>query len=192
VPARVDRLPWTKFHCSVIVGRGVSWILDGLEIQIVATDGCQHALNISTTQVGFTGTVNPVGEVVGALQFGRLADKLGRKGLFIPTLAIHLLGGGIAGMAHRILHRPFPLGLIIIYLRLQIPESPRWLRTHGTEKEAEDTVDKIEGDIVADGHELSDIDDDLAPEVTPPSRTSRSAGWPTPSSGRIPGEHSWG
>ena len=167
MPARVVRLPWTKFHCSVIVGRGVSWILDGLEIQIVATDGCQHALNISTTQVGFTGTVNPVGEVVGALQFGRLADKLGRTGLFIPTLAIHLLGGGIAGMAHRILHRLFPLGLIITYLRRQIPESPRWLRTHGTEKEAEDTVDKIEGGIVADGHELSEIDDDLDPEVTP-------------------------
>ncbi|ALE06219.1 MFS transporter [Arthrobacter sp. ERGS1:01] len=237
----MDRLPWTKFHWSVIIGLGVSWILDGLEIQIVATAGYQHALHMSTAQVGLTGTIYLVGEVVGALYFGRLADKLGRKRLFILTLAIYLVGSGIAGLAPAMwflwIFRfvaglgiggeytainsaidelipshyrgrvdiavngtywagaaigatanlflladpgfanswgwrigffigPF-LGLIIIYLRRHIPESPRWLMTHGREKEAEETVDMIEAGIVADGHELDEVDDDLALEVIP-------------------------
>ena len=79
VPARMDRLPWTRFHWSVVVGLGVSWILDGLEIQIVSlVRPFQKTLGMSTAQVGLTGTVYLVGEVVGALFFGRLTDKLGR------------------------------------------------------------------------------------------------------------------
>ena len=61
VPARMDRLPWTKFHWSVVLGLGVSWILDGLEIQIVSESGFQKSLGMSAAQVGLTGTVYLVG-----------------------------------------------------------------------------------------------------------------------------------
>jgi MFS family permease len=99
VPARLDRLPWSKFHWSVVVGLGISWVLDGLEIQIVASAGFQKTLHMSSAEVGALGTVYLVGEVVGALVFGRLSDKLGRKKLFILTLAIYLVGSGIGGFA---------------------------------------------------------------------------------------------
>ena len=99
VPARMDRLPWTRFHWSVVVGLGVSWILDGLEIQLVAANGYADALGMDAGQIGLTGTIYLIGQVVGALYFGRLTDKLGRKKLFILTLAIYLLGSGIAGLS---------------------------------------------------------------------------------------------
>src|ERR1700760_1067360 len=103
IPARMDRLPWARFHWLVVVGLGVSWILDGLEIQIVSlvspilTD--KGTLALSTGQVGFLGSMYLIGEVVGALLFGRLTDKLGRKKLFIVTLAIYLVGSGMGGFA---------------------------------------------------------------------------------------------
>ena len=99
VPARLDRLPWTRFHWSVVVGLGISWVLDGLEIQIVASAGFAKELHMSSAQVGVTGSVYLIGEVVGALVFGRLADSLGRKKLFMLTLAIYLVGSGIAGLS---------------------------------------------------------------------------------------------
>ncbi|HEV7146980.1 MAG TPA: MFS transporter, partial [Pedococcus sp.] len=99
VPARLDRLPWAKFHWMVVVGLGVSWILDGLEIQLVSTAGFQKSLGMSSTEVGLAGTVYLIGQVVGALTFGRLTDRWGRKKLFIITLAIYLVGSGVAGLA---------------------------------------------------------------------------------------------
>src|SRR6195952_46155 len=85
VPARMDRLPWTRFHWLVVVGLGVSWILDGLEGQIVALNGAPlpdpGSLGLSTSQVGYLGTAYLIGQVAGALFFGRLTDKLGRKRL---------------------------------------------------------------------------------------------------------------
>jgi MFS family permease len=79
VPARMDRLPWTKFHWTVVVGLGVSWILDGLETRIVASAGFQKALHMTAAEVGFAASVYLAGQVVGALTFGRLSDRLGRK-----------------------------------------------------------------------------------------------------------------
>ncbi|HEX3679885.1 MAG TPA: MFS transporter, partial [Galbitalea sp.] len=99
VPARMDRLPWTRFHWMVIVGLGISWVLDGLEIQIVSNAGFQHEFHMNAGQVGWVGSVYLIGEVVGALVFGRLSDKLGRRKLFILTLAIYLVGSGIAGLS---------------------------------------------------------------------------------------------
>src|SRR3954467_13650521 len=99
VPARMDRLPWTRFHWSVVVGLGVSWILDGLEIQMVSANGFQQQLHMNSAEVGLTGTVYLFGQVIGALVFGRLADRLGRKKFFIITLLVYLLGSGIAGLA---------------------------------------------------------------------------------------------
>ena len=239
VPARMDRLPWTRFHWSVVVGLGVSWILDGLEIQLVSVAGFQGTFNMSSAAVGFTGTIYLVGQVVGALFFGRLTDKLGRKKLFILTLAIYLVGSGMAGLAPAVwflwifrfvaglgiggeytainsaidelipskyrgrvdiavngtywagaalgafanLYLTNPdvisqdwgwriaffigpvLGLFIIYLRRHIPESPRWLLTHGHADEANQTVDDIEARIIAEGKTLTPVSQDKAISV---------------------------
>src|ERR1700709_603118 len=99
VPARLDRLPWVRFHWLIIVGLGVSWILDGLEIQIVSQAGYQKSLGLSSADVGTLGSVYLVGEVVGALFFGRITDRIGRRKIFILTLAIYLLGSGAAGLS---------------------------------------------------------------------------------------------
>jgi MFS family permease len=104
IPARLDRLPWTRFHWMVVVGLGVSWILDGLEIQLVADVGSiltedGSGLGISPAQVGLLASVYLIGQVVGALVFGRLTDRWGRRRLFIITLAIYLIGSGLAGLS---------------------------------------------------------------------------------------------
>ncbi|HKO23985.1 MAG TPA: MFS transporter, partial [Chloroflexota bacterium] len=83
VPARMDRLPWTRFHWRVIFGLGTAWILDGLEIQIVSTVGTvlqdRQTLHLSTADVGLLGSIYLLGEVLGALVFGRISDLVGRK-----------------------------------------------------------------------------------------------------------------
>jgi MFS family permease len=99
VPARLDRLPWARFHWLIVVGLGVSWILDGLEIQIVSQAGFQQDLGLTSADVGALGSVYLVGEVVGALFFGRITDRLGRRKIFILTLAIYLIGSGLAGLS---------------------------------------------------------------------------------------------
>jgi MFS family permease len=239
----MDRLPWTGFHRLVVIGLGVSWILGGLEIQIVAlvsgplTD--PKTLHLSTGQVGFLGSMYLIGEVVGALFFGWLTDKLGRKRLFILTLAIYLAGSGLGGLAWdywslpacRFIagtgiggeytainsaidelipsryrgrvdiavngtywggaaigsafglylfssHVPINwgwrigffigpvLGLIIIFVRRSIPESPRWLMTHGRNDEAGHVVDKIEQPLREHGIGLEPVDEGNALEIT--------------------------
>ncbi len=242
VPARMDRLPWTRFHWSVVVGLGVSWILDGLEIQIVSNAGFQADLHLSTQQVTYLGTIYLFGQVIGALVFGRMSDRLGLRKLFILTLAIYLIGSGIAGLAqdfwflaafrfiaglgiggeyaaiNSAIDELIPskyrghvdiaingtywggaalgafaniylldtsifaenigwrigfflgpvLGIAIIFLRRHIPESPRWLMTHGREEEAERTVSEIEDSVEkSTGQRLPDVDDSKTLTVTP-------------------------
>src|SRR2546421_2510253 len=100
VPARLDRIPWTRFHWRVILGLGAAWILDGLEIQIVATVGTvlqdSKTLHLTAADVGLLGSVYLLGEVVGALFFGWLTDRLGRRPLFLVTLTTYPPGSGIA------------------------------------------------------------------------------------------------
>ncbi len=236
IPARMDRLPWARFHWMVVVGLGVSWILDGLEIQLVASAGFQKTLGMSTPEVAFTGTVYLIGQVVGALTFGRLTDSWGRKKLFIITLAVYLIGSGVAGLATSIwflyvfrfvaglgiggeytainsaIDELIPahyrgrvdiaingtywagaglgafaslwlldpayvdvnwgwrigffigpvLGLMIIQLRRHIPESPRWMLTHGHAAEAERIVEETEASVRAQGIDLEPVPDSRA------------------------------
>ena len=236
IPFRMDRLPWSRFHWMVIVGLGVSWILDGLEIQLVSNAGFQDSLGMSSTEVGFAGTIYLIGQVVGALTFGRLTDTLGRKKLFIITLAIYLVGSGVAGLAwtpwflylwrfvaglgiggeytaiNSAIDELIPakyrgrvdiavngtywagaligafasfwlldthhvaqnvgwriaffigpvMGLMIIWLRRHIPESPRWMVTHGHGDEAERIVDDIESTLESRGAKLAPVDESKA------------------------------
>ncbi|WP_347343719.1 MFS transporter [Jatrophihabitans telluris] len=99
VPARLDRLPWARFHWLIVVGLGVSWILDGLEIQIVSQAGFKDSLGLTNADVGALGSVYLVGQVVGALFFGRITDRIGRRKIFMLTLAIYLVGSGLAGLS---------------------------------------------------------------------------------------------
>src|ERR1700759_1114806 len=99
IPARIDRLPWSPFHTRMVIALGVAWILDGLEIT-VASSGADRltqpeTLGLSSAGVGFVATVYLAGEVVGALFFGRLSDKLGRRNLFMVTLCVYLVGSGL-------------------------------------------------------------------------------------------------
>jgi MFS family permease len=103
VPARIDRLPWSGFHTRMIAALGVAWVLDGLEIQIASIVGptLQRAdtLHLSSGEVGFSATVYLLGEVAGALVFGRLSDRLGRRNLFIVTLGLYLVANGLTALS---------------------------------------------------------------------------------------------
>jgi len=236
IPARMDRLPWARFHWMVVVGLGVSWILDGLEIQLVASAGFQKTLGMTTEAVALTGTIYLIGQVVGALTFGRLTDRWGRKKLFIITLAVYLVGSGVAGLATSVwflyvfrfiaglgiggeytainsaIDELIPshyrgrvdiaingtywagaglgafaslwllnpayvnvdwgwrigffigpvLGLLIIWLRRHIPESPRWMLTHGHAEAAERIVEDIEASVRAQGITLEPVPESRA------------------------------
>jgi MFS family permease len=244
VPARLDRLPWTRFHWRVITGLGAAWILDGLEIQIVATVGTvlqnRATLHLTTGDVGLLASIYLLGEVVGALVFGRLTDILGRRRLFLVTLITYLVASGIGGLAWNL---PFLLafrfiagmgiggeytainsaidelipsyyrgrtdimvngsywagamigaaasilllnpnllpinvgwrigffigpviGLLAIYLRSVLPESPRWLMTHGRNEEAEKIVGDIEEQARKQGVKIEPVPESKALEVT--------------------------
>jgi MFS family permease len=227
VPARLDRLPWSPFHRLVVAALGITWILDGLEVTLAGSIAAalqqSPRLHLSAEQVGLTGTAYLTGAILGALFFGHLTDRLGRKRLFNVTLGVYLLataltalswdfasfavfrfftGAGIGGEYTAInsaiqeliparlrgrtdlaingsfwmgaalgafgsiwLLNPalFPpelgwrfafgigavLGLVILYLRRFVPESPRWLMTHGRVAEAEAIVTEIESRVGA-------------------------------------------
>jgi MFS family permease len=247
VPARIDRLPWSPFHTRMIVALGVAWILDGLEVTIAANvvaDLTQKStLNLSASGAADIATWYLVGEIIGALFFGRLSDKLGRRNLFMVTLAVYLIGSGltaltpaggswfiymyatrvVAGMGiggeyaainsaidelipakyrgradlavngtywagailgtivtlfflntisvklgWRLAFLAGPvLALVIIYVRRNLPESPRWLIMHGRASEAEATISGIEKEVQDSGRALPEVSESQAIEVRP-------------------------
>jgi MFS family permease len=247
IPARIDRLPWSKFHTRMVMALGVAWILDGLEITIASNVGPdltqKAALNMSASAVADIATWYLIGEVIGALYFGQLSDKLGRKNLFMVTLAVYLVGSGltaatprggywfiflyltrvVAGMGiggeyaainsavdemiparfrgrvdlavngtywagaflgtlvtlyflnhlttnlgWRIAYVVGPvLALVIIYVRRNLPESPRWQIMHGREVEAEASIAEIEGDVAKTTGALPPVDPSKELEITP-------------------------
>jgi MFS family permease len=235
VPARLDRLPWGRFHWLVVVALGITWVLDGLEVTLAgAVSGALRAspvLRLSAADVGLVNSAYLAGAVGGALLFGWLTDRLGRKRLFSITLLLYLsataatalawdlpslallrfftgagiggeysainsaiqeliparrrgwtdlaingsfwLGAVFAGASTIILLDPRILppeygwrlaflggaviGLVILFLRRYLPESPRWLATHGRPEEAESIVADIEQDFRRAGHILAPV-----------------------------------
>lgn len=232
MPARLDRLPWSRWHWLIVISLGATWILDGLEVTLAGSLGgilTRHeTLGLTDTEVGATATCYLAGAVIGALLFGYGTDRFGRKKLFFITVAVYLIGtalsafswnfasyaffraltgAGIGGEyaainsaideliparvrgrvdlmingsywvgaalgsgATVILLDPnrFPislgwrfafgigatLGLVVIFFRRWIPESPRWLMIHGRNAEAEEIVDEIEGRFVSNPETL--------------------------------------
>ena len=100
VPARLDRLGWSPFHTRMVAGLGAAWILDGLQITIASSVTgvltSPQTLGMTSTEIGLIASVYLVGEMIGALVFGRMSDQLGRKRLLIVTLLLYLLGTGLA------------------------------------------------------------------------------------------------
>jgi MFS family permease len=236
IPARLDRLPWSRFHRLVVAALGITWILDGLEVTLAGTVAgalkASPVLQFSNADVGIAASAYLAGAVLGALFFGWLTDRLGRKKLFFITLSVYLVataatafswnlwsfvlfrsftGAGIGGeyaainstiqeliparvrgWTDLVINGSFWIGaalgalgaivlldekvidpelgwrvafligavlaLFIFFMRLWIPESPRWLITHGRADEAERIVAEIERQARARGEVLPDTE----------------------------------
>jgi MFS family permease len=234
IPARLDALPFGRFHVLVIVALGITWILDGLEVTLAGSLSGElkqsAGLGLSNAEVGLAGSCYLAGAVLGAFLFGWLTDRLGRKKLFTVTLVVYLLataatglswnfvsfalfrfltGAGIggeytainstiqeliparlrgwtdlvingsfwlgaalgAGGSILLLDPAFinpaigwrlafligaTIGLVIVVMRLWIPESPRWLVTHGRAQAAEHIVGAIEAQFAGSAPAAAD------------------------------------
>lgn len=234
IPSRLDRLPWTRFHWLVVFALGITWSLDGLEVTIAGSIAGalrqSPTLQFTAADVGLANSAYLAGAVSGALFFGWLTDRIGRKKLFSVTLLVYLaataataftwdlpsfalmrfftgagiggeysainsaiqeliparrrgwtdlaingsfwIGAALAAFASLILLDPRIvdpetgwrlaffggafIGLVILFLRRYIPESPRWLIIHGQPQSAETIVAQIEEEIGRD-HQLEDV-----------------------------------
>jgi len=241
VPARLDRLPWGSWHWLIVLGLGTVWILDGLEVTIVgsmsdALKPHSTGLGMSSFQVGVAGAVYIAGSCLGALFWGEMTDRHGRKKLFMITLGIYLLGtvmtafslnplwyfvcrfitgtgiGGEYAAINSAIDELIParyrgrvdvaingsfwvgaaggsvltvylldtavipaeygwriafglgavLALGVLFVRRNVPESPRWLFIHGQEDEAERIVTSIEERVAEEtGKELPGVSEKI-------------------------------
>jgi MFS family permease len=242
IPSRLDRLPWSRFHWMVVIGLGTVWILDGLEVTIVGSIGDRltekgSGISLDASQIGTAAAFYVAGACLGALFFGQLTDRFGRKKLFLVTLAVYITatvatafsfaawyfyaarfftGTGIGGEYAAInsaIDELIParvrgrvdliingsywvgaaggalaavvlldtalfaadvgwrlafgigalLGVGILLVRRNVPESPRWLFIHGHEKEAEKIIGRVEEEVrESTGEELPEPGDSLA------------------------------
>jgi MFS family permease len=103
LPPRLDALRWSRWHRRVVIALGITWILDGLEASLIAnlapTLQDVRTMGLSAAQIGFANTAYLVGQVVGALVFGHLTDRIGRKRLFLITLGLYLVATALSGLA---------------------------------------------------------------------------------------------
>ncbi len=103
VPARLDRLPWSRWHWLIVIALGATWILDGLEVTLGGALGGiltrSETLGLTDTQVGASATFYLAGAVIGALLFGYGTDRLGRKKLFFITVAVYLIGTALSAFS---------------------------------------------------------------------------------------------
>ncbi len=95
IPARLDRLPWSRFHWRIVIGLGTVWILDGLEVTIVGAIAPRlteagSGIELSSADIGIAAALYVAGACIGALLFGQLTDRYGRKKLFMVTLGLYL------------------------------------------------------------------------------------------------------
>ncbi len=253
IPSRLDRLPWARWHWLIVIGLGTVWILDGIEVTIVGSlsDALQDpdtGLGLSSSQIGQAGSIYVAGACFGALLFGQLTDRFGRKKLFLITLGVYLVGtvltafapnpawyftcraitgAGIGGeyaainsaidelipakyrgridiaingsfwvgaAAGALLTIPlldptlvdpeigwrlaFALGAVlgigILFVRRNVPESPRWLFIHGREDEGDQIVREIEETVESEtGRKLPSVSETIT------IRQRRTIGLPT-------------
>ena len=103
VPARLDRMPWSRWHWLIVVSLGATWILDGLEVTLAGSLGGiltrRETLGLTDAEVGASATCYLAGAVIGALLFGYGTDRFGRKELFFVTVAVYLTGTALSGLS---------------------------------------------------------------------------------------------
>ena len=101
IPARLDRLPWTRFHTLVVVALGITWVLDGLEVTVAGSIAGalmeSPVLHFTAAEVGLVGSAYLAGAITGAVLFGYLTDRFGRKRLFMVTLGLYLTATAATG-----------------------------------------------------------------------------------------------
>jgi MFS family permease len=103
IPARLDRLPWSPFHTLLVMGLGITWILDGLEVTLMGAISAvlqrPDVMHFSAAQIGFIGSSYLAGAVIGAIGFGHLTDQFGRRKFFFLSLSIYLAGVGLTALS---------------------------------------------------------------------------------------------